>query len=250
MSLDRNNTEARTEITFGPLLAAFGTAIFLSAALLFVVQPMFTKMVLPRLGGAPAVWSVALVFFQAVLLLGYAYAHLLTRTVPTRIALFIHLAVMAAATLALPLRHRRRLGPAADRGRSAVAGRTVHGLDRHAVLRAVGQWAAAAGLVRPQRPSARQGPVFPLRHEQRRQHARIAQLSVPARAVHPARAADHCMDDRLLCADRADRCLRRRRRGRRARPRAMRRSRRKPGFGRAGEMPPSGWRSRRSPRGY
>ena len=49
------------------------------AALLFAVQPMFTKMVLPRLGGTPSVWSVAMVFFQAVLLAGYAYAHALTR---------------------------------------------------------------------------------------------------------------------------------------------------------------------------
>src|ERR1700716_2611192 len=61
------------------LLATFTTAIFVSAALLFMVQPMFTKMVLPRFGGAPSVWSVAIVFFQAALLAGYAYAHLLTR---------------------------------------------------------------------------------------------------------------------------------------------------------------------------
>ena len=66
------------------LLAVFVGAIFVSAALLFAVQPMFTKMVLPRLGGAPAVWSVAMVFFQAVLLAGYAYAHALTRFVPAR----------------------------------------------------------------------------------------------------------------------------------------------------------------------
>ena len=59
-------------------------AIFLSAALLFAVQPMFTKMVLPRLGGAPQVWSVAMVFFQAALLAGYGYAHLLTRYLPGR----------------------------------------------------------------------------------------------------------------------------------------------------------------------
>ena len=62
-----------------PALPVYGAAIFLSAALLFAVQPMFTKMVLPRLGGAPAVWSVAMVFFQALLLAGYGYAHLLTR---------------------------------------------------------------------------------------------------------------------------------------------------------------------------
>ena len=50
------------------LLPIFTTAIFVSAALLFMVQPMFTKLVLPRFGGAPAVWSVAIVFFQAALI--------------------------------------------------------------------------------------------------------------------------------------------------------------------------------------
>ena len=85
------------------LLPTFGAAIFLSAALLFAVQPMFTKMVLPRFGGSPSVWSVAMVFFQALLLAGYAYAHLLTRTLPTRAAVIVQIAVMAAAVFMLPL---------------------------------------------------------------------------------------------------------------------------------------------------
>src|ERR1700739_845267 len=59
------------------VLAVYTSAIFLSALLLFSVQPLFTKMVLPRLGGSPAVWSVAMVFFQSLLLAGYAYAHYL-----------------------------------------------------------------------------------------------------------------------------------------------------------------------------
>src|SRR5262245_64574781 len=86
-----------------PLLATFTVAIFVSAALLFVVQPMFAKMVLPRFGGAPSVWSVAIVFFQAALLCGYAYAHALTRHASPRAAVLVHLAVMVAAALALPL---------------------------------------------------------------------------------------------------------------------------------------------------
>src|SRR5438552_7482578 len=57
------------------LLATFFAAILMSAALLFAVQPMFTKMVLPRLGGAAAVWSVAMVFFQATLLAGRSEEH-------------------------------------------------------------------------------------------------------------------------------------------------------------------------------
>jgi hypothetical protein len=84
-------------------LATFIAAIFLSAALLFLIEPMFTKMVLPRLGGSPSVWSVAMVFFQSMLLAGYAYAHALTRYAPARLAVLIHLAVMALAASTLPL---------------------------------------------------------------------------------------------------------------------------------------------------
>jgi hypothetical protein len=85
------------------LLATFIAAIFLSAALLFLIEPMFTKMVLPRLGGSPSVWSVAMVFFQTMLLAGYAYAHVLTRFAPGRLAIVVHLAVMALAATTLPL---------------------------------------------------------------------------------------------------------------------------------------------------
>src|SRR5215831_4127462 len=71
------------------LLATFVAAIILSASLLFMVQPMFTKLVLPRFGGAPSVWSVAIVFFQSALLAGYAYAHWLTRYAPGRLSVAI-----------------------------------------------------------------------------------------------------------------------------------------------------------------
>src|SRR5437763_16942303 len=70
-----------------PLYAA---TLFVSALLLFSIQPMFAKMVLPKLGGAPAVWSVAMVFFQTVLLGGYAYAHLLNRVSRPRWAAACH----------------------------------------------------------------------------------------------------------------------------------------------------------------
>jgi hypothetical protein len=69
-------------IAWALLLPVFATAIFLIAALLFSVEPMFTKMVLPQFGGASSVWSVAIVFFQAALLAGYAYAHWLRRRTP------------------------------------------------------------------------------------------------------------------------------------------------------------------------
>src|SRR4051794_41833485 len=84
-----------------PLLPVLTGAIFLSAALLFAVQPMFTKMVLPRLGGAPQVWSVAMVFFQAALLAGYGYAHALTPYLPGRKTLPIPLPGVIAPRFAV-----------------------------------------------------------------------------------------------------------------------------------------------------
>ena len=83
--------------------ALCGATLFLSALLLFAVQPMFTKMVLPRLGGAPTVWSVAMVFFQAALLCGYGYAHLLVRRLPLALGALAHLSLLAAAAVTLPI---------------------------------------------------------------------------------------------------------------------------------------------------
>jgi hypothetical protein len=87
----------------GLALPVFAGTLCLSAMLLFSVQPMFTKMVLPLLGGSPGVWSVAMVFFQAMLLAGYAYAHGVTKLFDARVAVGIHLAVFALALFTLPL---------------------------------------------------------------------------------------------------------------------------------------------------
>jgi hypothetical protein len=85
------------------VLTVYTAAIFLSAFLLFSVQPLFTKMVLPRLGGSPAVWSVAMVFFQSLLLAGYAYAHVLMRMNRRVIPIAVHIALLVAAFFTLPL---------------------------------------------------------------------------------------------------------------------------------------------------
>jgi hypothetical protein len=85
------------------LLTVYTAAIFVSALLLFSVQPLFTKMVLPRLGGSPAVWSVAMVFFQSLLLAGYAYAHFLMQLKSRIIPIVVHLLLLLAAMLTLPL---------------------------------------------------------------------------------------------------------------------------------------------------
>ena len=85
------------------ILATYTAAVFLSALLLFGVQPMFTRMVLPQLGGSPSVWSVAMVFFQSMLLAGYAYAHWLTQVRQRYVPVLVHLALLCAAGLTLPL---------------------------------------------------------------------------------------------------------------------------------------------------
>jgi SAM-dependent methyltransferase len=83
------------------VLRLFAAAIFLSAALLFLVQPMTGKVLLPLLGGSPAVWNTCMVFFQGILLLGYLYAHLVGTYLRPRYQPFLHAAfvLIAAAYL-------------------------------------------------------------------------------------------------------------------------------------------------------
>jgi hypothetical protein len=92
------------------VLLTYTAAIFVSALLLFSVQPLFAKMVLPRLGGSPAVWSVAMVFFQSLLLAGYLYAHLLMRIKSRVIPIVVHLVLLIVAFAALPLTIAARWG--------------------------------------------------------------------------------------------------------------------------------------------
>jgi hypothetical protein len=87
----------------GFVLWSFTATTFLSALLLFSVQPMFAKMVLPVLGGSPSVWAVAIFFFQAALLVGYCYAHFLIAHASTPHTGLIHLAVCLLAFVALPI---------------------------------------------------------------------------------------------------------------------------------------------------
>src|SRR5215813_2727742 len=91
-------------------LLVFAATLVLSAFLLFSVQPMLAKMLLPVLGGAPATWAVSLCFFQALLLAGYAYAHLLGRKLATRPALAVHATVLLVACASLPIAMPENLG--------------------------------------------------------------------------------------------------------------------------------------------
>ncbi|HUI05942.1 MAG TPA: fused MFS/spermidine synthase [Verrucomicrobiae bacterium] len=85
------------------MLILYGVTIFAGAALLFVVQPMVGRMVLPLLGGSPAVWNTTMVFYQSVLLAGYAYAHFATKWLGWRRQAAVHVAVLLLPLLALPI---------------------------------------------------------------------------------------------------------------------------------------------------
>jgi len=81
----------------------FAVTLFASALLLFLVQPMIGKMVLPHVGGSPAVWNTCMVFFQALLLFGYWYAHKLTSLTSQRKQVTIHMAVLGLAATVMGL---------------------------------------------------------------------------------------------------------------------------------------------------
>jgi SAM-dependent methyltransferase len=89
----------------------FAVTVFASAGLVFLVEPMVAKLVLPMLGGSPSVWNTSLAFFQIALLAGYFYAHALQRVGSLRAQALIHLGVMLAAALTLPLQVSGLLGP-------------------------------------------------------------------------------------------------------------------------------------------
>jgi hypothetical protein len=81
----------------------FPVTIFLSAFLLFQLQPMMGRFVLPWFGGGPAVWTTCMLFFQTALLAGYAYAHFLGSRRPTKLSSWIHIALLAASVALLPI---------------------------------------------------------------------------------------------------------------------------------------------------
>jgi len=85
------------------LVSVFTLSIFLSATLLFSVQPLFTKLVLPLLGGSSSVWNTAMVFFQGTLLGGYIYAHLISKYLKLPLQIMFHGAILSLGLFFLPL---------------------------------------------------------------------------------------------------------------------------------------------------
>jgi SAM-dependent methyltransferase len=105
--------------------------ILLSSFLLFLVQPVIAKQILPWFGGAASVWIVCLVFFQTVLVLGYAYAHLLSRCRNLRLQFAVHVSLLLASCLMLPI---------------VPAAFWKHALENEPVVRVLGLLATTVGL--------------------------------------------------------------------------------------------------------
>src|SRR5579864_2941727 len=84
-------------------LGLYAVTIFFSAFLLFEVEPIIAKIVLPWFGGSAAVWTTCLLFFQAVLLAGYLYAHVAMRRLAPRMQVWVHIGLLAVSLLALPV---------------------------------------------------------------------------------------------------------------------------------------------------
>ena len=85
------------------VVALFSLTLFVSAALVFLIQPMFARFVLPRFGSTPAVWNTSMLFFQAALLAAYLYAHVATRRLGVRRQAAVHVALLALPLIVLPI---------------------------------------------------------------------------------------------------------------------------------------------------
>src|SRR5260370_31412319 len=95
-------------------MLAYAFTIFAGAFLLFQVQPLIGKYILPWFGGGPGVWTTCLMFFQALLLGGYAYAHFTTRWLRPRVQVITHLLLLAGAVALLPITPSEAWKPRGD----------------------------------------------------------------------------------------------------------------------------------------
>src|SRR3954468_12050751 len=90
----------------------YAATIFLSSFLLFLVQPLIARLILPWFGGSAAVWTTCMLFFQLLLLAGYAYAHVLLR-LPSRAQIILHILLLITAAATLPIVPAERWKPTA-----------------------------------------------------------------------------------------------------------------------------------------
>jgi len=96
------------------LIFLFSGTLFLSASLMFVLQPLFGKLLLPLLGGSPAVWNTCMVFYQTLLFVGYLYAHILSTRLSKIRQVQVHGALMIVSFLALPVALPEVMSPPVD----------------------------------------------------------------------------------------------------------------------------------------
>ena len=163
-------------------MLVYAASIFLSAFLLFQVQPLIAKFILPWFGGSAAVWSAALLFFQLVLLAGYLYAHCLIRYLTPRQQFWTHASLLIASLATLPIVPSAMWKPSGG-GRSDAAHSAAAGRDRRAALRApFRDQSVAAGVVSAD--PRRRDSLSPLRALEFRIDAGAAQLSVRDRTSH------------------------------------------------------------------
>ena len=101
--VDISSTDFQTSRSSWALVGVFTLSIFLSATLLFSVQPLFAKLVLPLLGGSSSVWNTAMVFFQGMLLGGYIYAHLISKYLKLPLQILCHTVILSLGLFFLPL---------------------------------------------------------------------------------------------------------------------------------------------------
>src|SRR5437588_9010687 len=94
-------------------MVLYALTIVVSAFLLFQVQPVIAKIILPWFGGSAAVWTTCLLFFQMVLLLGYLYAHASIRYLKPRMQMLVHIALLAVSIVLLPVYPNASWKPAA-----------------------------------------------------------------------------------------------------------------------------------------
>src|ERR1700752_2379933 len=98
----------------------YATSIALAAMLLFLVQPIIAKQILPWFGGGAGIWTTCMVFFQTMLLAGYAYAHWAAQRLSPRLQWAVHTALLTASLLCLPIVAADRFRPAGGQDAAAA----------------------------------------------------------------------------------------------------------------------------------
>ena len=161
-------------------VAAFSATMFLSAALLFLVEPMFAKMALPLLGGSAAVWTTCIVFFQVTLLAGYAYAHASAKLLGKRAQVALHAVVLLAALALLPVHVPGGWTPPLQPNPVWVAVAAATRGGGLALFRVVRHHPHPARMVRAFRASLVGRPILSLRREQCREL--VGFIELPLRA--------------------------------------------------------------------